>query len=261
MSQISSFSALAANVVHHASHNIERSEQHARARAPHRTGAPVLRNSKEAGTFEHKFFVPPAIGETDKMLRSARKLIDSAKRLRRERLNGRKLTVLETAIVALTPAAVRVFEEILTLARLNGGRVYPSYERIADATELGRSTVSRAIAILNGIGLLDWQRRFKRVEIEGAGPRYKQTSNAYRPALPARLAAYLPRWMRRPPVPIDEAHNEAERVEDCQRMYDTLSCRDLARTTGAGGALGDQLARLGAAVDAKSASTETGLNR
>ena len=261
MSQISSFSALAANVVHQANDNIERSEQHARARAPHRTGAPVLRLSKEAGTFEHKFFVAPAIGETDRMLRTARKLVDAAKRLRREQLNGRKLTLFELAIVAITPSAVRVYEEILTLARLCSGRVFPSYERLAERTELGRSTVSRAIPVLKAIGLLDWQRRFKRVEVEGAGVRYKQTSNAYRTALPARLAAYLPRWMRRPPVPIEEAHKEAERVEDCQRMYDTLSCRDLARTTGAGGALGDQLARLGAAVDAKSASTETGLNR
>ena len=260
MSQFSSFSTLAANAVHQAQDNIVRSELHSRARAPHRTGAPVLRHSKEAGTFEHKFFTPLATGETDRMLRTARKLIDAAKRLRREQLAGRKLTPFEVAIVAITPATVRVYEEILTLARLCGGRVFPSYERIADATELGRTTVSRAIAILKDIGLLDWQRRFKRVEVEGAGVRYKQTSNAYRAALPARLAAYLPRWMRRPPVPIDEAHKEAERVEDCQRMYETLSCRDLARTTGAGGALGDQLARLGAAVDAKSASTETGLN-
>ncbi|RYF23321.1 MAG: helix-turn-helix domain-containing protein, partial [Oxalobacteraceae bacterium] len=171
MSQISSFSALAANVVHQANDNIVRNEHH--GRAPHRTGAPVLRHSKEAGTFEHKFFIPPATGETDRMLRTARKLIDAAKRLRREQLHGRKLTATELAIVAITPAAVRVYEEILTLARLCGGKVYPSYERIADRTELGRTTVSRAIAILKGVGLLDWQRRFKRVEIEGVGPRYK----------------------------------------------------------------------------------------
>ncbi|MFD1960739.1 hypothetical protein ACFSHP_20210 [Novosphingobium panipatense] len=43
----------------------------------------------------------------------------------------------------MTAGAVRVFEEICTLARLNAGRVFPSYNRLAEATALGRATVAR----------------------------------------------------------------------------------------------------------------------
>jgi biotin operon repressor len=102
----------------------------------------------------------------------------------------------------LTTAAVRVFEELCTLARLNQGRVYPSYDRLAEATALGRATIARALQALKRCGFLVRQRRFKRVE--GEGPRYCQTSNAYRPLLPARVLALLPRWMRPTPIPIDQ---------------------------------------------------------
>ncbi len=70
---------------------------------------------------------------------------------------------------------MRVYEDICTLARLNRGRVFPSYDHLTTATALGRATVARAIALLKEIGFLVRQRRFKRVE--GEGPRYKQTSN------------------------------------------------------------------------------------
>ena len=43
---------------------------------PHRTGAPVRRDSIEAGTFEAHFFAVPAKGETDRLLRMARAALD-----------------------------------------------------------------------------------------------------------------------------------------------------------------------------------------
>ncbi|WP_308815718.1 helix-turn-helix domain-containing protein [Sphingomonas sp. GV3] len=222
----------------------------ARSGGLHRTGAPVRRDSIEAGTFEAQFFAVPAKGETDRLLNAARRALDIGRSLRREaRAGTRLLDAAETAIAALTAGAVRVFEELLTLARLNKGQVFPSYDHLAAATGLGRATVARALRSLEAAGLLVTQRRFKRVPGEGAGPRYAQTSNVYRAMLPARLLALLPRRFRPAPLPEDQIQHDADRAEDQARMLEGLSCRDLASTT-VGGALGAMLARLGAALDA-----------
>lgn len=220
-----------------------------RTGSPHLTGAPVLRDSIEAGTFEELFFTIPAKGETDKLLRIARRTLDAGRQLRREaRAGDRTLTAAERRIVLLTAAAVRVYEEILTLARLNRGRVFPSYDHLSNATSLGRATIARALHILEDIGFLVRKRRFKRVEAQGPGPRYRQTSNVYRPTLPQRVLAYLPRWMRPAPTPDDVVQQQDDRAEDIASMMSALSCRDLANVT-VGGQLGKMLAKLGATLD------------
>jgi DNA-binding transcriptional regulator YhcF (GntR family) len=222
----------------------------AKSGAPHRTGARVLRGSVEAGTFEHAFFTAPAKGETDRLLRAARRILDAGRQLRREaRTGARDLTPNERLITMLTSASVRVLEEILTLSRLNSGRVFPSYDHLAEATSLGRATVARALRILEDIGFLVRQRRFKRIEdAQGPGPRYEQTSNVYRAFLPAIVREYLPRWMRPAPVPDDAAHREQSHAQDMEQMVKSLTCRELAEAH-VGGALGKVLARLGAALD------------
>ncbi|WP_022684324.1 helix-turn-helix domain-containing protein [Sphingobium bisphenolivorans] len=223
----------------------------ARSGAPHPTGAPVLRDSVEAGTFEHVFFVVPGKGETDRLLRAARRILDAGRQLRSEaRRDGRELTPEERLLTTLTAASVRVFEEILTLARLNKGRVFPSYDHLAQATSLGRATVARALRILEGIGFLVRQRRFKRVEGDGPGPRYEQTSNAYRAFLPKLAQAYLPRWMRPAPIPDDELQREAERIEEVEHMQARLPRRERAEAE-LKGPLAKVLARLDAAIDAR----------
>lgn len=231
--------------------------RNARSGAPHPTGARVLRDSVEAGTFEHIFFVAPAKGETDRLLRAARRMVDAGRQLRsEERLNGRVLTPTEKLLTTLTSASVRVFEEILTLSRLNRGRVFPSYDYLAEATSLGRATVARALRILERIGFLVRQRRFKRIEADGPGPRYEQTSNAYRPLLPKAVIEYLPRWMRPAPTPDDELQREADRIEDMEYMRSKLSCRELAESV-VDGPLAKILARLGAALDAQERESQT----
>lgn len=223
----------------------------ARRGTPHRTGAPVRRDSIEAGTFETAFFATPAKGEPDRMLRAARAALDAGRRLKRAaRIEERELTLPERALAALTAGAVRVYEEICTLARLNDGRVFPSYDRLAQATALGRATVARALGLLEAAGFLVRQRRFKRIPNGGVGPRYAQTSNVYRPTLPQRLMAHLPRWLRPAPLPADVVQQAAVRAEEQAAMEAGLSARELAVVSGAGGALGRMLARLGAAVDA-----------
>ena len=219
----------------------------ARSGGVHRTGAPVLRNSIEAGTFEDLFFAVPAPGEPDRLLRACRRALDAGRRLRREaRAGTRTLTATERTIAALTAGAARVFEEFCTLARLNQGRVFPSYDWLAEATGLGRATVARALHLLERAGFLVRQRRFKRVE--GQGPRFRQTSNVYRALLPARVLAYLPRWMRPTPLPVDQEQHDAVRKDDHAAMLAGLSCRDLADVT-VGGLLGKALAKLGTCID------------
>jgi hypothetical protein len=216
----------------------------------------VLRNSIEAGTFENAFFAVPAKGETDRLLRMARAALDAGRRVKRAaRVEGRALSGPECALAALTAGAVRVYEEICTLARLNEGRVFPSYDHLAAATALGRATVARALAALEAAGFLVRQRRFKRVEGEadrdGEGPRlrYAQTSNVYRPMLPGRILALLPHWLRPAPPPDDALQHVAERAETVAAYHAQLSCRELAQAT-VGGALGRVLAALGARIDA-----------
>lgn len=220
-----------------------------RSGAPYPTGAPVLRDSVEEGTVEHLFFVPPAKGETDRLLRAARRLLDAGRQLRREvRSDGRLLTPMEMRITTLTAASVRVLEEILTLSRLNRGRVFPSYDHLAAATSLGRATVARALRILEGIGLLVRQRRFKRVPGDGPGPRYAQTSNIYRAFLPEGLARYLPRWLRAAPLPDDVVCRKAEGRAEMASMHAALNPTD-RKAAQEKGILAKILARIEAALD------------
>jgi hypothetical protein len=110
-----------------------------RSGAPHPTGARVLRNSVEAGTFEVVLFVPPAKGETDRMLRAARRGLDAGRQLKREARHGlRVLTVTERLLGTLTAASVRVF---------------PRSIHLADATELGWAAVARTLRVLEAVGL------------------------------------------------------------------------------------------------------------
>lgn len=217
----------------------------------HRTGAPVRRGSVEAGSVEDSFFAVPARGETDRLLRAARAALDAGRRVRRAaRAEGRMLDATEAALAGLTAGAVRVFEEICTLARLNGGRVFPTYDHLAKATALGRATVARALAALEAAGFLLRQRRFCRTVDGkgGSGPRYRQTSNIYRALLPGKLLRFLPRSLRPAPPPCDAVVHQAEAAAELVAMRATLSCRELAEVT-LGGALGRVLASLGAAID------------
>lgn len=251
--------ALAGALTHVGSSNSgQKPKRRSKSGAPHRTGARVLRDSVEAGTFEHSFFTAPAKGETDRLLRAARRILDAGRQLRSEaRRDGRALTPTERLLTTLTSASVRVFEEILTLSRLNRGRVFPSYEHLAKATSLGRATVARSLRILEAIGFLVRQRRFKRIEdAEGPGPRYEQTSNAYRAFLPKIVADYLPRWMRPAPVPDDVLQREADSAEELQQMLASLTCRELAEAT-TSGPLAKVLARLGAALDRQERESQT----
>ncbi|KQM88487.1 hypothetical protein ASE67_01645 [Sphingomonas sp. Leaf23] len=177
------------------------------------------------GTFEHTFWVTPGKGETDRIMHATRKALDAARGLRRRARAGEiALTASERLLTSLTAGAVRVMQEILDLARLNGGRVYPSYDRIAEKTNLARRTVSRAISILEGLGLIQKQRRFTMQPADDDAKRYRQTSNAYRPTLPQIVSRYLPKFLRPTPVPADAAFLVEEHARITAEMLASTSC-------------------------------------
>jgi DNA-binding transcriptional regulator YhcF (GntR family) len=221
----------------------------ARSGAPHRTGQHVLRDSIEAGTFEEAFFAAPAPGETDRFLRIAKQTLIAGKNLRRAAVaEGRSLSASERLLSSLTRSAIDVYERLLTIARVCHGRIFPSYDDLAEKTGLGRATVARALAVLEAIGFLVRQRRFVRVASDEPGPRYEQTSNAYRLLLPERVMKFIPRWLRPAPLPDDELQRLADRAADTEAMLSRLSCKDLANEL-LQGPLAKVLAKLGASID------------
>lgn len=183
----------------------------ARSGAPNPTGAPVLRGSIEEGTFEQRFWRVYQPRETDKLYRAAK---DVSKLFRREcrqlRKGDRPLTG-STPLPTLTQSAVMVFEVLCELGRLCKGEIYPSYEWLAQKTDLSRATIARALKQLKDAGFLTAQRRCKRTEREGPGPRFEQTSNAYRLDWPSRLARWLGFKNAPCPIPDDEQQRQMDR--------------------------------------------------
>lgn len=123
-----------------------------------------------------------------------------------------------------------------------------SYDHLACATALGRATVARAIATLEAAGFLQRQRRFLRIGREGRGPRYAQTSSAYRALLPQRLLGLLPCWRRPAPVPPDALQHATDEAGTVAAMRASLKCCELAGAS-ISGALGRMLARVSAGID------------
>lgn len=222
-----------------------------RSGSVHITGRPIHRSSKEEGTFEHQYFRVPETGETDRILHAARRALDAARKLRRQaRGMGAPLSAAERLIARLTAGAVRVLEEMLTFARLNAGRVFPSYDRIAANTGLGRRTVGRAVVVLEAIGLLDHQRRFVLVEDGGERKSYRQTSNAYRTFLPKIVRRYLPKSLQPIPIPADAAHQNRHDKQETARMLSEATCEQhVAFAFDMNSDLGRELHRLACRVD------------
>ena len=68
----------------------------------------------------------------------------------------------------------------------HSGRCFPAYEAIADAADVSRATVARAILALEVAGVLTWQNRLIRLRLAQQGPTGllvrlvpQRTSNAY----------------------------------------------------------------------------------
>ena len=88
----------------------------------------------------------------------------------------------------LTRAYLDVLKALLwNFHNQHSGRCFPSYERIAEAANVNRATVARAIEALEAAGVLTWQNRLvrQRIAVDGLLGRSlmmvpRRTSNAYR---------------------------------------------------------------------------------
>lgn len=192
-----------------------------RSGGPNPTRAHVHPNSRRAGTFEEEFFYSYAKGEPDRLFQKAEELLKGKNAVRRlARAEERQLTADEQIVTMITGAAVRVFKELTGLARLCGGKVFPTWEWIERATGLSRASVGRGLKILADMGLIEKQRRCVPIEAPADRPKAKneQTSNVYRMSFPNRLVRFLPRRFRPAPLPDDVTQKEADRIEDIERM-------------------------------------------
>jgi len=200
---------------------IERARPRSRSGAPNPTRAHVHPNSRRAGTFEDDFFYSYAKGETDRLYKNAVELLKRKNAIRRlARSEERQLTEDERLVTLITPAAVRVFEQLTTLARTCAGKVFPTWEWIETATGLSRASVGRGLSILAKMGLLDKQRRCVPIDPPADRPKARnaQTSNVYRMRFPNRLACFLPRFLRPAPLPDDVVQREVDRIEEIETM-------------------------------------------
>src|SRR3546814_3075132 len=109
---------------------------------------------------EDDFFYSYAKGETDRLYKKAVELLKRTNAVRRlARAEGRQLTEDERLVTLITPAAVRVFEQLTTLARTCAGQVFPTWEWIEAASGLSRASVGRGLSILATLGLIATPRR------------------------------------------------------------------------------------------------------
>lgn len=200
---------------------VERARPRSRSGAANPTRAHVHPNSRKAGTFEDDFFYTYAKGETDRLYKKAVELLKRKNAVRRlARAEGRQLTEDEKLVTLITPAAVRVFEQLTNLARNCAGKVFPTWEWIETHTGLSRASVGRGLSILAKMGLLDKQRRCVPIDPPADRPKARnaQTSNVYRMSFPNRLARFLPRWLRPIALPDDVVQREADRIEEVEAM-------------------------------------------
>jgi DNA-binding transcriptional MocR family regulator len=93
-------------------------------------------------------------------------------------------------VTPITPKILDVLHELLwSFHNTKTGLCFPSYERIAEAAGVARSTVSAAIHALEAAGLISWVHRLRRAVKDGI-VRAVRTSNGYQlhDPKPAQLA-------------------------------------------------------------------------
>lgn len=217
----------------------------------HITKEPVHGGSKEAGSFHEEAFYAKRDDSTRRACRrGVKELFERGRRATVEaRQSGRELTAFERLCVAITNSTIRVYEALLRMDKRFRGRVFPSYEMIAEWAVVSRSTVHRALDALEAAGLLARLRRYVQTKDKKIGARSEQTSNAYRIELPAMVRDLIERRFKPAPLPADEAHRQHQRLADHAEMLAGLSTADYIRATTNDAALAAVLISLGEGVE------------
>ena len=232
-----------------------RDRPRSRSGAPNPTRAHVHPNSRRAGTFEADFFYSYARGEPDRLYKQAAELLKRKNAIRRlARAEERELTEDERLATLMTSAALRVFEQLTTLARTCAGKVFPTWEWIEAAAGVSRATVGRALSALARMGLIEKQRRCIPIDPPADRPKARnaQTSNVYRMRFPNRLSRFLPRRLRLVPLPDDVVQTEADRVEQIEQWRLWRTPRQMIAEEVTDPELRTVLDRLAIAIEAQS---------
>lgn len=199
----------------------------------HITKQPVRGGSREAGSaHEEAFMVRLDDGTRRACRRAVNEAFERGRRLQVEvRATRRELTTFEEQCTRITNSTIRVYEALLRMEKRFRGRVFPSYEMIAEWATVSRPTVARALDALLQIGLLAKLRRYVHTYDKTVGARSEQTSNAYRLELPRSLRELIEKRFRPAPIPQDEAQRQHERLADHANMLNGLSQADYIRAT------------------------------
>lgn len=187
-----------------------------------RTFQPVRRNSRHRGEREARFWRATDRTELQATLEAA-KMHDLLGKQAGQR-NG-----------PLGHIGLQVLEALMSVVQWSNGRLDPAIDWIAKRIRRARSAVIRALKRLKDEGFLDWLRRTEVIEdAEGAGPRVRQISNAYRIQAPAkwarRIAQSVAHWRARRQQ--QGAHSAASTAEPPQ-VQDPALAAALARLEGA----------------------------
>ncbi len=221
----------------------------------HITKEPVHGGSKEAGSFHEQAFMARLDDATRRGCRRAvNEAFEHGRRAAVEaRREKRELTPFEQLCAGITNSTIRVYEALLRMEKRFRGRVYPSYELIAEWAVVSRATVHRALEALEAIGLLARLRRYITTKSETVGARSEQTSNAYRMELPKILRDLIERRFRPAPIPEDEAQRQHDRLADHAFMLAGLSKPDYIRATTTDQVMAESLIRILEGIDRRDA--------
>jgi hypothetical protein len=130
------------------------------------------------------------------------------------------------------------------------GRLEPSIDYLMGKLRRSRDAIVRALKALKDHGFLDWIRRTEPIpEAEGAGPRIRQVSNAYRLCIPAFARVIVERIIGPAPVPADVVQHFEQRRAEQAVMVAQLPLREAVAFSVSNEALAAALARLADALE------------
>ena len=153
--------------------------------------------------------------------------------------------------------ALEVLELMGNLVDPRTGRLEPSVAFLMRKLDRCRKSVVEALKALREHGFLDWLRRYEETGCEGAGPRVRQVSNAYRMSLPAWAARRLGCAGKAPPLPDDVAQDLEERAAERAGYKAALPLNELALLQVKDSLLGQLLASMGQHLQERESPRQT----
>ena len=205
---------------------------------------PVRRGSRLAGRCEGTFWRAISRQEVRRILLAARRYELMERRAGQR--NG-----------PLGHVALEVLELLGHLVSYRTGRLEPSLEYLMRTLRRSKDAIVRALRSLRDHGFLDWLRRYVPTGQEGRGPQVRQTSNAYRLALPAQALRLLGRLMQATPVPDDVSHTQEQHKAEQEAYRASLPLDEFAVLEVEDDRLGRLLASLGRSVQERESARQT----